>query len=488
MVHALKNITIRLWIALAAGGLATLGLLALFGSPLGAALNLSVALVLITLAFVGCGWLFNRIAAQRLQDCYREAASRERTARIGEAAETFRRAVVLFDSFLVSPMFRRRAGRDLAGRIARFHIARSVRNPDSENFVTSYLWAHPDDGEVAEYWLQHARLGDRADPDHLALADRIAAAQTQNPAILSLMAQTYLARNRTDYTALQIYKKLLRESGHIQAKVLLRLADLFVQEGRADDWALEAYLKAVRRAPDRTEYLQGLAACLRQIRTTERNESLVEEAGQVLGAFDADTIRRWQDLFSRAATPSASEEPSLTERLLLTVPGLLRRGSRVAAENTVTAAAIAARWGRHIGKSWKESARTRQTARWAAVSVFAAVVFISGIRTIIYISETKESPESAPSPAKTPPITASGRYTVQVASFRNRPQAIGFSDRLQKMGLQAYWGESRITDDNIWYYVRISRFEGKLEAKEFGENLKSKGIIDDFYVANYKAP
>jgi hypothetical protein len=52
----------------------------------------------------------------------------------------------------------------------------------------------------------------------------------------------------------------------------------------------------------------------------------------------------------------------------------------------------------------------------------------------------------------------------------------------------AYWGESRISDENIWYYVRISRFEGKQEAKEFGDDLKSRGIIDDFYVANYKAP
>ena len=154
MVYELKNIAIRLWIAATAGGLATLGLLAVFGSPLDAAFNLSVAAVLTILAFLGCGWIFNRIMALRLQDCLREAMSKERTVRIGEAAEALRRAVNLFDSFMASPLFRRRTGRDLASRIARFHVARSVRSREADEFITSYLWAHPDDGEIAEYWLQ----------------------------------------------------------------------------------------------------------------------------------------------------------------------------------------------------------------------------------------------------------------------------------------------------------------------------------------------
>ncbi|MEJ2109314.1 MAG: hypothetical protein P8Z37_05265 [Acidobacteriota bacterium] len=102
MVHDLKNITIRLWIAVAAGGLVALGLLAVLGSPLKPAFNLTVAAVLTMLAFLGSGWTFNRIASSRIQDCLREATSRERTANIGEAAEAFRKAIMIFDSFMVS--------------------------------------------------------------------------------------------------------------------------------------------------------------------------------------------------------------------------------------------------------------------------------------------------------------------------------------------------------------------------------------------------
>jgi cell division septation protein DedD len=142
-----------------------------------------------------------------------------------------------------------------------------------------------------------------------------------------------------------------------------------------------------------------------------------------------------------------------------------------------------------IGKQWRESQQAHQVAKWTAVIVFAAVVVVSGISTIIYIKETKEPPEAVSAPAKPEPqIATSGRYTVQAASFRNRQQAVKFAEQIKNRGYPAYFGESRSSEQNIWYYVRISRFENKQEAKEFAEDLKGKGVIDDFYIANYKEP
>jgi hypothetical protein len=486
MVHALKNIAIRLWVAAATGGLASLGLLAILGSPMDAAFNLVVAAILTILAFLGWGWIFNRIAALRLQGYLREATSRERTARIGEAAEAFSKAIILFDSFMVSPLFRHRMGRDIAGRVARFHIARAVRLPEADTFVTLYLWAQPNDKEVAGFWLQHTHLGEGADADHLALADRIAAAQPDNLAVQSLIAQIYLAKNRTDYAALQTYKQLLEESSHIQAPTVIRLADLFIREGRADEWALEVYLQAGRQEPDRIEYLKGIAACQEQIIETEWNEPLMAASGEVLSRFDDDTIRQWQASFRRTAAPPAPKEPPLAAKIPKHVSGLARSVYSGISHAAGTAASILARLGRAMGSSWRESTYMRQIAKWTVVIAFAAVVILSGISTIKYIRETKEPPESAAPTAKTPQMATSGRYTIQVGSFRNRAQAIAFSDRIKQRGFPAYWGESRSSDEDIWYYVRISRFEEKQEAKEFGENLKSQGIIDDFYVANYK--
>lgn len=489
MVHVLKNYAIRLWISTAAGSLATLGLLAILGSPLEPSVNLAVAAILIILAFAGCGWIFNRLAALRVQDCLREAISRERTVRIGEAGEAFRKAVTVFDSFMVSPLLRRKMGPELAARIARFHIARAMRSPEADAFITSYLWTHPEDGEVAEYWLQHSRLGDSADPDHLALADRIAAAQPENLSIHSLIAQTYLTRRRTDYTALQIYKKLIQGSSHVQGPMTAELADLFLKEGRADEWALEVYLKAYTRDPDRTDYLEGLAACVEQVRESERNEPLFTASREILRKIDADTIRMWQASFREKAAPSAPRKPALVSRIPSSLFRLIRQSVTGLLRATETLASLVGAWTGSAGHHWRESPRTRQIAKWAAVLVFAVVVVVSGISTIKYIRETKEPPEAAAVPVKqAPQIAASGKYTVQAASFRNRSQAIGFENRLKQMGFPAYSGESRSSEDNIWYYVRISRFEDKQKAREFAEDLKSRGIIDDFYITSYTGP
>ncbi len=489
MVHALKNIAVRLWIAVVAGGLAALGLLAALGSPLKPSFNLAVAAVVVLLAFLGCGWVFNRIAALRIQDCLREATSRERTARIGEAGEAFRKAVMVFDSFMVSPLLRKRTGRELAARVARFHIARAGRNPEADAFLASYLWENPDDGEVAEYWLQHARPAEGAGADQLALADRLAAAQPENLTIHSLIAEMYLAKRRTDYTALRTYERLLHASDHAQGMTVSRLADLFLEEGRADEWALGVYLKALSQDPKRTDCLRGLAACLEQVRKTDRNEPLLTASREALRTVDKETIRQWQASFRRAAEPPAPGETARAARWHARIPGLIRRGFRDVLRAAGAAAALSAgRIGNGLRALW-ESPRTRHAAKWAAVVVFAAVVLVSGIRTVTYMVGTREPPvEAPPAPKPEPQMAPSGRYTVQVASFRNRPQAINLSRRLQQLGHPAYWGESQSSQDNVWYYVRISRFEDKQEARRFAEELKSKGVIDDFYIANYKAP
>jgi cell division septation protein DedD len=121
--------------------------------------------------------------------------------------------------------------------------------------------------------------------------------------------------------------------------------------------------------------------------------------------------------------------------------------------------------------------------------VFAIVVIVSAVSTVIYIRDTREPLEATASPdMQQPRMAASGRYTIQVASFRDQDRAMILSNRIMELGYPAYWGQSRSSNDNIWYYVRVSRFEDIAEAKDFGEIIKSKGVIDDFYVANYAAP
>ncbi len=75
-------------------------------------------------------------------------------------------------------------------------------------------------------------------------------------------------------------------------------------------------------------------------------------------------------------------------------------------------------------------------------------------------------------------------YTLQVAAYLKPEHARQYMASLKKQNIDAYLKES-VEKDKNWYQVRVSHFPDKKSAIEYGENLKSKGIISDFFVANY---
>ena len=78
-------------------------------------------------------------------------------------------------------------------------------------------------------------------------------------------------------------------------------------------------------------------------------------------------------------------------------------------------------------------------------------------------------------------------FTLQVAAYLKPTYAQKYVEQLKKQGFDAYWREA-ISANKKWYQVRISHFADKKSARDFGESLKTRGIIDDYYVANYIPP
>jgi cell division septation protein DedD len=87
---------------------------------------------------------------------------------------------------------------------------------------------------------------------------------------------------------------------------------------------------------------------------------------------------------------------------------------------------------------------------------------------------------------KPPPVEAQDPFTLQVAAYLSLDYAKRYVADLKKQGLDAYWSTA-VSGQKKWYQVRISHFATKEEALQLGESLKTKGLIDDFYVANYVA-
>jgi hypothetical protein len=138
---------------------------------------------------------------------------------------------------------------------------------------------------------------------------------------------------------------------------------------------------------------------------------------------------------------------------------------------------VAGRWALQSRKSRQVFTGILLTGLSAAVGVLVVNTVRHLVKTEIPVTQKIEkSPETITDP-----------FTLQVAAYLKQDYARTYVGKLKKQGLDAYWREA-ISANKKWYQVRISHFANKKSARDFGESLKAKGIIDDYYVANFIAP
>ena len=79
-----------------------------------------------------------------------------------------------------------------------------------------------------------------------------------------------------------------------------------------------------------------------------------------------------------------------------------------------------------------------------------------------------DSPEEQPLSDST---SASGRYTVQVASLRTEESAKSMADELIKKGFNAFVVKSSSSDNSVWYRVRIGYYKNKSDAQKVSDRM-----------------
>lgn len=78
-----------------------------------------------------------------------------------------------------------------------------------------------------------------------------------------------------------------------------------------------------------------------------------------------------------------------------------------------------------------------------------------------------------------------GRFTVNVASFRERVRAERLMNELKGKGYKAFVAEAPIPQKGTWYRVSVGHFPSREEAQAFGRTVKEKEGID-FFVRKLK--
>jgi hypothetical protein len=482
MLHALKHYSLRLWTAIVFGGAVVLSIPPLTGNGLTPASTLLPAAAILLGVFFAAGAAFTALGIRSVRSHLHGAEDWERAGSAAEAEASYRKALSAYDSFLLSPRGRKRVYRDLAEHLARFYAARIDQRAVSEEFVTAYLTLHPEDAGLAEIWLHQAGSRGWLRRRDQRLAARIGDAHPDNAAIQELLARYCLMEERTDFSALQTYHRLIESSGpDTSLDLVRRLSELFVEQGRADQWALPVYVRAAENRPAQPKLLAGIAAILQSIRTTAQNRKWIEAGRRLLENTDLDQIRPLLRHFTFSEPQPAAPAPP-KRRSAQGVWRQLVLAIGIAARRTTQALLSAARRARLAVQWLKKTPAARRAILWVFFTAATVAAIVLVVNTAGYLFKSEKPPEEAAPVAK-----ATGKFTIQVAAYLKEEHARRFAAALEQQGLDVYWTAGPVGQKQ-WYQVRISRFQDKDAAREFGETLKSKGLIDDFYIANYEPP
>jgi hypothetical protein len=480
MVHFLKHAAVRLWVANLIGAGTGIALFALLKSDLGPAGAPVVVAALLAAVFLALGWIGGRIGARRIRQLARLAGSAERQGLQAEAEGRLRAALAVCDSFLLSPAMRRRYLPPVAGRLARFYLGRNLTDPAAEGFVAAYLARHPQDAEVAEQWVRHVLEREETADGHEELAGRLGAAHPGNKRIQHGLARFYLMLERTDYTALQSYRRLWDSGVPIPPEFCAALAALLRREGRNDEWARQVCRQA------------GLRPAAPELSVAA--PAIQDKPGRALPEKRALAQPEPEDFGGEAFRMSpAADEPDDDEAL----------ESRQASWRPVRLdLGRLSGMGRDLRAVFRESAQSLRrslagadpgrvlahpAARYALVLLPVCALAAAGAWLALRPGEVARPPITplpAPvAPAGSPAVVETGPYTLQVAAYLKSEYALKFVEDLKTKGIDAYWTETA-SGDKRWYQVRISHFPDAAAARDYGRRLKQQGAVDDFYVTH----
>ena len=484
MVHALRHMAIRIWLTILVGSLAALASLPVIQVSLGLEWAFALAAPVFVAVFFAIGWLFNRFGLNRVQRLIDEASVWERAGKTPQTEKLLRKAVAVFDSFLISPFNKEKRACGLTGHMARFYLTQTKISPEAEDAIVAYLKMRPEDQAVAEAWLQRLENKDRNPKEVEDLLYSLGKTQSANPTIQASIARRYLSSGRTDFQALQTYRRFIENNEAPDGRMIIRMAELFFKIRRTEPWALQAYLAAYKSDRKRRHLIHGLAACLHGAHADNTDSASLEEARTLLSKIDKTSLMKMAAKFKHAAPPSKKPDTHPKTSIVKTLTTAMLSATRtltssIAAKLTLSVGMLPAAYRRIRGYH-----KLKPILRWAAMGLAGAGLAILVINTATHLMQSRPEPEEIKAP---PTVVVTDPYTLQVAAYLKTEHADKYVAQLQSMGLDAYWTKAQGAKSK-WYQVRISHFADKASARAYGDSLKVKGIIDDFYVANYQRP
>lgn len=479
----------RIWAATVISVPLSLWVLSLLNNASGLATPLLMLLILFILSFAGSGWIASQLTLRLLPPMLHEAGVWERSGDPDKAEKAYRNALALYDSFLISPRARRIGVPSLVARLARMYAAQTDKHAAAGPFMEAYLSTYPTDHEIAESWLQTREYQGGLAPQQQDLAALIGEAHVDNATIQTALARLYLLAQRTDFPALQTYRRVMTSPLSKPSAMAVDLSEVFIREGRSDEWALPAYLNAAGQQTPWEELRCGIAACVRWIRPSDRNADLLARAKEILGRIDENTLFRMSSGF----VPPTGSYPASDSIDTSATFGTAEKGRGSIVDRLGSAASRINQSRQHLQATvvdrLRRSPGLRRTMTWSLIAGLGVLFTVFLINTVGYLAPAPV-PEPAPQAVAPPPVQAPPPpmpYTLQVAAYLKPEHAERYLKSLRKQAIDAYVIKAP-GNEKVWYQVRIAHFPDKATARAYGSGLKEKGIIEDFYVATEPTP
>jgi len=479
-----KHIAVRLWTSLLLGSIATLVVLPPFAAAMGPQWMVVPGIGLLVIAYWLTGLVFATVGRRRLTRLIGEANVWARADMPREARKALDRATATVDSFLFSPFSRKAPVGRLLSQLAHFQMAQTVPDASATDIIGAYLLDFPNDREAAIKWLDSVLAGKALTRQSHDIAARIGSAHADDRSVQLMLAQFFLAERCCDFTALQTYRYLMDDVKPLSDGLLADICDLLLAQRRVDNLALETYLTASARGIGDRRLLPGIAACHRMIPASPLNGRLLERADAALSGIGASRREQMANAFLPGDVVDEEAANDDHRRFQWSViVGTIRRGGAGLAgiANTL----VDTTWYLAGGvRDVMMSRRFKSVLKWTMVGMLAVglgwLVFNTASHLAVSLKTTKPVPAPAVAPVTDP-------FTLQVAAYLNEGDARRYTEQLKGLGLDAYWRRASGAN-KTWYQVRVSHFKTKAAARAFGEDLKKRQIIGDFYVANYKRP
>lgn len=471
MNAVLRHLSVRLWVTAFGGTMACIALLPWWQQVLGVDWLTLPASLIMAGCFIGAGWMMNRIGMLFLQRHVNEAAVWERAGMPAEALSACRKAMAAFDSFWLSPLLRRAKLRWFSTLMARFYMGQHSDSSYARSLLAHHLKTYPDDAVVAEPWLEQLLAVEYHLPEEHEAAVRISSQLNDNWRIQRLLMQFYMANGRVDFDAMQAYRRVWNEQQPLPQDTVRNLTRLLLNEYVLSPWALQVYLKAY--AGGDRKALEGIAAAVRWLPPTEESRTHLVEAKKIMAATAKGMAPSMNPRFKPTQVGPSPKDTSQFK-----APA--RSDAKLVVNRFIKALKIKGNRSTDRLVSMLSALPRRQVLPVAAVVMIAVLVAVAGLR---FFQRPAEAPvQQEPVPEK---VVITDPFTIQVAAYLKPGDAQRLVDRLIENQLDAFWTKAS-SASRTWYQVKVSHFPTREAAQQYGQTLKTKGLIDDFYVANYE--